>query len=123
MLATSSLAIADGTVGNDMDVVLKPSVPASRPKAPAKETVYMTYDPYSGMCTFSMSPAIESMQVLIENSAAGIVIYEEVTQESPVIDATLPGGNYSITCTANTGSVFEATFSLTDTKTLGYETK
>lgn len=84
----------------------------TRPKAPAKETVYMTYDPYAGTCTFTMSPAVESMQVLIENSAAGIVIYEEVTQEYPVIDATLPVGNYSITCTANTGSVFEATFSL-----------
>ena len=86
--------------------------PVTYPKAPAKETVYMTYDPYADTCTFTMSPAIESMQVLIENSAAGIVIYDEVTQDAPVIDATLPVGNYSITCTANTGSVFETTFSL-----------
>lgn len=86
--------------------------PVLHPKAPCKETVYMTYDPYVGTCTFTMSSSIESMQVLIENSAAGILKYEEVTQEYRVINATLPTGDYSIICTADTGSVFETTFSL-----------
>ncbi len=71
--------------------------PVTRPKAPAKESVYMTYDPCAGTCTFSMSPAIESMQVLIENRDVGLVIFDEVTQEYPVIEAMLPAGSYSIT--------------------------
>ena len=101
--------------GNPFDVVIRPRNPKpkpDRPKAPAHNSIDAVYYDGSYQMVFSLSSNVQSLSVEIENQMSGEIHYGSVDVSYPVMDVCLEPASYSITCTAEDGSLYAGEFDI-----------
>ena len=95
-------------------IIIKQPVPEKgKKKAPSNQRVEFVYSPVShtGSFDFCKSNA-QSLSVEIENQMSGEIHYGSVDVSYPVMDVCLEPASYSITCTAEDGSLYAGEFEI-----------
>ena len=84
-----------------------------RPKAPSNQHIEFAYSPVSHTGTFDFCNSnAQSLSVEIENQMSGEIHYGSVDVSYPVMDVCLEPASYSITCTAEDGSLYAGEFDI-----------
>ena len=96
--------------------VIIPKQPKPNPdkkKAPSNQRVEFVYSPVSHTGTFDFCNSnVQSLSVEIENQMSGEIHYGSVDVSYPVMDVCLEPASYSITCTAEDGSLYAGEFDI-----------
>ncbi len=110
-----SVGRPDGPAGPSSTIIIhkKPLPPPDDPKKPGHPYIEISYVSTHRSLVFNLrETAIQSLSVEIENQMSGEIHYGSVDVSYPVMDVCLEPASYSITCTAEDGSLYAGEFEI-----------
>ena len=109
IITVSAIPDSHQSSSNSSSTVLHQKGPASqRPNAPSRVYIECRYG--AGVMEFSFIEGVNSMSVTVANES--YQSFDIVTAEEPMMELSLPSGEYAIECLTDDGRTFTGTIVL-----------